>query len=52
MLVRNLTRAIWSYLTLVECYYSEGGPLPDEIVKLLDEAWEKAMPQVPWYAET
>jgi len=29
---------------------SEGGPLPDDALKLLDDAWAKAMSLVPLYA--
>lgn len=32
---------------IVQC---EGGPLPDEILKLLEEAWKKAKPVAPHYA--
>ena len=37
---------------LVAFSYSEGGPLPDDIVKLLDDAWTKVKAQVPYYAQT
>jgi aflatoxin B1 aldehyde reductase len=30
--------------------HSEGGPLPDEIVKLLEGAWQKAKAVAPHYA--
>jgi hypothetical protein len=30
--------------------HSEGGPLPDEVVKLLEEAWKKAKVSSPHYA--
>jgi len=30
--------------------YSEGGPLPDDALKLLDDGWAKAMSLVPFYA--
>ena len=29
---------------------SEGGPLPDDIIALFDEAWIKGMAQMPYYA--
>jgi aflatoxin B1 aldehyde reductase len=30
---------------------SEGGPLPDDALKLLDDAWAKAMSLVPLYGK-
>jgi aflatoxin B1 aldehyde reductase len=30
---------------------SEGGPLPDDALKLLDDAWVKAMSLVPFYGK-
>ena len=30
--------------------YSEGGPLPDEVVSLLDGAWEKGRGVAAYYA--
>jgi hypothetical protein len=35
-----------SFLSL----HSEGGPLPDEVVKLLEVAWERAKAFAPHYA--
>jgi hypothetical protein len=31
--------------------YSEGGPLPDDALKLLDDAWVKAMSLAPPYGK-
>jgi hypothetical protein len=36
------------YRIIVGC--SEGGPLPDDIIALFDEAWIKGMAQMPYYA--